>query len=105
MSAAQDTFRIAADHPCLPGHFPGNPLVPGVVILDRVVAALEARHGLPGALRFPQVKFVQPLRPDETACVALEPLPGDTPRWRFRVERDGALLASGEVATDGAARA
>ena len=31
-------FRIAADHPCLPGHFPGQPVVPGVVVLDRVLA-------------------------------------------------------------------
>ena len=31
---------IHADHPSLPGHFPGAPLVPGVVILDEVVAAL-----------------------------------------------------------------
>ena len=32
---------IHADHPSLPGHFPGAPLVPGVVILDEVIAALE----------------------------------------------------------------
>ena len=100
MNAVQDAFSIGADHPCLPGHFPGNPLVPGVVILDRVVAALEAGHGPLGALRFPQVKFVQPLRPGEAAKVTLEPLPGTAPRWRFRVERDGVLLASGDVAAD-----
>ena len=29
---------IAADHPSLPGHFPGQPVVPGVVILDEVSA-------------------------------------------------------------------
>ena len=31
---------IRANHPSLPGHFPGAPLVPGVVILDEVIAAL-----------------------------------------------------------------
>ena len=31
---------IHANHPTLPGHFPGAPLVPGVVILDEVLAAL-----------------------------------------------------------------
>ena len=30
------------------GHFPGRPIVPGVVVLDRVLAAIEAGHG--GAL-------------------------------------------------------
>ncbi len=27
---------IPADHPSLPGHFPGRPIVPAVVILDEV---------------------------------------------------------------------
>jgi 3-hydroxyacyl-[acyl-carrier-protein] dehydratase len=97
MSAMPASFAVAADHPCLAGHFPGNPLVPGVLILDRVVAAIEAQHGPLPAVRLPQVKFVQPLRPGETANVVLEPVPGAAPRWRFRVERDGSLLARGEV--------
>ncbi len=91
-------FSIDADHPCLPGHFPGRPVVPGVVILDRVVAALEAEHGALGALRFPQVKFVQPLLPGTFASIALDAMPAaDARRWRFRVSADGALLASGEI--------
>ena len=87
-------FSIATDHPCLPGHFPGRPLVPGVLVLDRVLAALEAAHGPLGPVRLPQVKFVQPLLPGEQARVELD---GSAPRWRFRVLRGEALLASGEV--------
>ena len=87
-------FSIAPDHPSLPGHFPGHPVVPGVVVLERVVDAIEAGHGPLGALRLPQVKFVQPLLPGEAARVVLE---GERPRWRFRVLRDEVLLASGEV--------
>jgi 3-hydroxymyristoyl/3-hydroxydecanoyl-(acyl carrier protein) dehydratase len=103
------TFSIPASHPCLPGHFPGDPLVPAVVILDRVVAALEAIHGELGALRVPQAKFLQPLRPGQHAGILIEALPSEgARRWRFRVEREGGLLASGEivdgpVALDGAA--
>ena len=90
-------FSIAPDHPCLPGHFPGRPLVPGVLVLDRVLAAIEAAHGPLGPLRLPQVKVVQPLLPGEEARVELD---GSAPRWRFRVLRGEALLASGEVVAD-----
>ncbi len=110
-------FRIDASHPSLPGHFPGNPIVPGVVLLDRVCAAIEAAHGGECALRLPQVKFLQPLLPGQEADVELRvvemPAAGlaaiesgstetrsTAQRWRFRVVRvaDGAALASGEAA-------
>jgi 3-hydroxyacyl-[acyl-carrier-protein] dehydratase len=92
-------FVIGHDHPALPGHFPGQPVVPGVVLLDRVLEAVEREAGPLGALSLPQVKFLQPLLPGEEARVELEPLaasPGA--RWRFRVLRGEALLASGDVA-------
>jgi 3-hydroxymyristoyl/3-hydroxydecanoyl-(acyl carrier protein) dehydratase len=91
-------FTVASDHPALPGHFPGRPIVPGVVILDHVLAAIESACGPLGTLRLPQVKFMQPLLPGQVAHIALEAIAdGDTPRWRFRVESAGATLASGEV--------
>ena len=95
MPFAAMQFSIRPDHPSLPGHFPGRPVVPGVVVLDRVIEAIEARHGPLGAMRLPQVKFVQPLLPGEVADIAIDE--GDAGRWRFRVTRDGAPIASGEV--------
>ena len=89
-------FSIPPDHPSLPGHFPGRPIVPGVVLLDHVVAAIEATEGVLPALRLPQVKFVQPLLPGQEAEVVLDPQSGA--RWKFRILRGDALLASGEVA-------
>jgi 3-hydroxymyristoyl/3-hydroxydecanoyl-(acyl carrier protein) dehydratase len=88
------SFVIAPDHPSLPGHFPGRPLVPGVVVLDRVIAAIEAQQGALGPVRLPQVKFMQPLLPGEAARIELE---GAAPRWRFRVLRGETLIASGDV--------
>lgn len=88
------TFAIAADHPCLPGHFPGRPIVPGVVVLERVLEVIERAHGPLPACALPQVKFVQPLLPGEQARIELE---GAAPRWRFRVLRGETLIASGEV--------
>jgi len=87
-------FSIPSDHPSLPGHFPGHPIVPGVVVLERVLEAIEVTHGPLGVLRLPQVKFAQPLLPGETADIVIS---GATPRWRFRVLRGEVLIASGEV--------
>ena len=94
------SFVIPADHPCLPGHFPGRPLVPGVVMLDRVLEAIQAVGPQPPPVtwRLPQVKFLQPLLPDESATIELVSMAsvGDAPRWRFKVLRGVEVLASGE---------
>ena len=87
-------FRVPHDHPALAGHFPGNPVVPGVLVLEHVVAAIEARDGVLPPLRLPQVKFLAPLLPGEQASVALEQGEG---RWKFVVKRGDATIASGEV--------
>lgn len=38
MRVIERVVAIPAEHPCLPGHFPGKPIVPAVVILDEVRA-------------------------------------------------------------------
>ena len=37
---------IPADHPAFAGHFPGQPIVPGVVLLDETLQAIAARSGV-----------------------------------------------------------
>jgi 3-hydroxymyristoyl/3-hydroxydecanoyl-(acyl carrier protein) dehydratase len=94
MTAANDiaeTVRIASSHPALPGHFPGNPIVPGVVLLDRVAAALE-RTGT-RLVRIGVVKFLAPLRPGEDAVLAIA---RDGRRVSFRIDRDATPILRGE---------
>ncbi|MGY0557662.1 hypothetical protein [Lysobacter sp. A421] len=90
-------FVIPPDHPSLPGHFPGNALVPGVVLLDRVLDAVELMQpGLElGGLRLPQVKFLQPLLPGQPARVELTRL--EPAGWRFLVLRGDTVLARGDL--------
>ncbi|MEO6518940.1 MAG: hypothetical protein ABIO17_08120 [Pseudoxanthomonas sp.] len=92
-------FIISPDHPSLPGHFPGHPIVPGVLLLERVLDAIETGHAPLATLRMPQVKFLKPLLPGESACVQLQ---GEAPRWRFQVLRGDDVLATGEVVDAGA---
>jgi 3-hydroxymyristoyl/3-hydroxydecanoyl-(acyl carrier protein) dehydratase len=61
-------FTVAADHPSLPGHFPGRPIVPGVVLLDEALACL--RPHLPGRLDVATVKFAAPVLPGQPVDVA-----------------------------------
>src|SRR3546814_12694558 len=85
------------NHPAVPGHFPGRPIVPGVVILDRVLDAIEAAHGPLGALRLPQVKFLRPLLPGQAAWVeidAVAPSPPDAPASRSEERRVGKACVS-----------
>ena len=87
-----ETVCVDATHPCLPGHFPAQPVVPGVVLLDHVAARIE-RAGLGPILRLASVKFRAPLLPQQQAEMHIDINEG---RVRFRFERDGHMLASGE---------
>ncbi|SFR93935.1 FabA-like domain-containing protein [Dyella sp. OK004] len=92
-STYRATFRIAPDHPSLPGHFPGYPLVPGVVLLEQVALALRAWRNQRLA-RVVEAKFVAPLLPAEQAELSL--IENGT-RVRFEILRGEVLLARGIV--------
>jgi 3-hydroxyacyl-[acyl-carrier-protein] dehydratase len=101
----EQAFCIDADHPALPGHFPGHPLVPGVILLEQVAIALRAWRGQHLA-RVLEAKFVAPLLPTEhahvrlmLAAVAASALNENVvaERIRFEIFRDDTLLARGTV--------
>ena len=63
------TFTIKPDHPALPGHFPGHPVVPGVVVIDHLVLAMGALHPDRACTGVRRMKFLRPLLPGETVEV------------------------------------
>ena len=73
---------IGDDLSCLPGHFKGYPVVPGVLQIDWVIRyALEWRGSEPGSLRLEGLKFKRPLRPGQRPVLTLE---ADDTLYRFR---------------------
>lgn len=87
MTAAR--FSVPPDHPSLPGHFPGRPVVPGVVLLDAVFA-LSGQ----GPAKLLRAKFPAPVRPGEEVEVFFEPRGGN--RFAFTCRRGGAVVLTGE---------
>lgn len=87
------TVRIPATHPALAGHFPGRPIVPGVVLLQCVLDEAERWLGKALPVRtLPQVKFSAPLLPEQDAAVELR-LAGQ--ELRFSVSRDTRVVTQG----------
>ena len=70
---AEPSFELAPDHPVFVGHFPGRPIVPGVMLLDWVLReASQALGRAPAEIRVREAKFFTPLAPAQRAALKLE---------------------------------
>lgn len=64
---------IPRDHPSAAGHFPGNPIVPGALLLSEVIHAWEKI--IAARLEKATVKvakFLSPTRPGDTVAIQFE---------------------------------
>jgi len=91
----KSTFSIAPDHPALTGHFPGHPVVPGVVTLEQVAQALHLHHPELRIVGYPQVKFMQPLLPAMQVEVVL--LRKNAELFQFQCTHQGKDVATGQI--------
>ena len=89
MTSEPRRFCIPASHPSLPGHFPGRPVVPGVVLLDELLACLA-----PGAVLL-TAKFTAPVLPGETVEVSGRITPAG--RFAFECMACGRAVLHGTV--------
>lgn len=79
-------LSIEPRHPALPGHFPGKPIVPGVVLLDHVLAfARESFQPRASASRIPWVKFLEPLLPEQQVMLGLDAVKQEEIRFTCRI--------------------
>jgi 3-hydroxyacyl-[acyl-carrier-protein] dehydratase len=88
---------IMADHPSLPGHFPDAPLVPGVLILDEVLAALRVWQADYELTAIRTAKFLQPLKPEQQFTICLSAKKSDPSEVNFCCRIEGRVIAEGQL--------
>jgi len=60
------SVSFAADHPTAAGHFPGNPIIPGALLLAEVLRAVAQAEGMAlSACNVKAAKFLHPARPGD----------------------------------------
>ncbi|MBS4018682.1 3-hydroxyacyl-ACP dehydratase FabZ family protein [Azonexus hydrophilus] len=90
------TWQVPVDHPAFAGHFPGRPIVPGVVLLDRAMACAETWLGRRvGGWQVGNAKFLSPVGPGETLVFTLGSTTGAG--VSFSVHAGERLVASGNL--------
>ena len=92
-SSSPPTIEAPLEHPAYAGHFPERPMLPGVVVLERVIEEAERQSGCSlRTLELPWVKFLAPLVPGDRASIDLR---NESGTLHFEVRREGRRVAQG----------
>ena len=91
------TLAVPRDHPAYEGHFPGHPILPAVVVLAEVVAAVAAATGTDArAWEISNAKFPAAVEPGMELTLAHEATASGN--IAFEVRTAHAVVASGTLA-------
>lgn len=85
---------IRPDHPAYAGHFPRDPILPGVLLLDEALHAIgvQLKKEL-SACVIKTVKFLSPVRPGEPVMVSFTV--ANNRLVRFELQSDARKVATG----------
>jgi 3-hydroxyacyl-[acyl-carrier-protein] dehydratase len=98
-------MRFDLDHPTAAGHFPGNPIIPGALLLDEVLLAIaEAEGRTVGACVIRSAKFLHPVRPGDRIVVRWKTHPIGETRFECMLLDPERVALSGAVQLDVIAR-
>jgi 3-hydroxymyristoyl/3-hydroxydecanoyl-(acyl carrier protein) dehydratase len=85
-----------ADHPAAQGHFPGNPIIPGAVMLCEIIHAIGASLGRDLILcRIKSAKFLYPARPGDRLFIEFSEAPHG--ELRLTCSADGKQVLAANV--------
>jgi 3-hydroxyacyl-[acyl-carrier-protein] dehydratase len=91
---------IPDGHPTAAGHFPGDPIIPGALLLDAALAAIAGAAG-DGAVAIRAAKFLRPVR--HGARLTLRWLPLDNGLFRFECRFEEEVVLTGTLERTGGA--
>ncbi len=96
MQRTEFTWCVDGDLAACRGHFPGRPIVPGAVLLDRALlfAAAIADLGA-GGWQVAQAKFLHPVTPGTVLSYALQAY--DDGRIAFTLHAGSLVVATGSL--------
>jgi len=90
-------LRVPRDHACFAGHFPGRPIVPGVVLLHWAVVELARwQERALDIAALEALKFRRPLLPGEAFALRLERASAPN-SFAFEISDDAGPISSGRV--------
>jgi 3-hydroxyacyl-[acyl-carrier-protein] dehydratase len=101
--------NVTFNEPCFQGHFPGFPVMPGVLLIEGIaqtagaicVAALgeEYQPQLVYFMTIDKAKFRRPVVPGDCVHFHIRKIRNRGPVWRFHGEAkvDGGLVAEAEI--------
>ena len=68
------SIAVPSTHPAIAGHFPGNPIVPGAVLLSYVVAQAAATGMAISGIK--RCKFLRLVKPEQPFCINIDAASG-----------------------------
>jgi len=92
----ETSVTVAADHPAFAGHFPGRPILPGVVLLGWAARALSEFLGCAvPPCDIASAKFLRPVAPSTSLLIRLAQQAHGS--WRFDILDGATPVATGTM--------
>lgn len=97
------SFSFPQNHPSFSGHFPGNPIVPGVLLLERVMTYAQSQINAPlEHCALLNVKFLASVAPGDNLILAFSESTANSFKFAVYIANgsarsQGALACSGEL--------